>query len=159
MRNPLAVLTMCASAAILAVPAVSQVCTISVTIAAGQSESSVLQPSSVSLTDCGGRSVPGTLAPIAIIPPAAVDATTDAVRVLLCTSSAGSRCLALGDSYKAVDELGMAQSPAGVPTQSIRIDPYIGATWAYWRLQLVDAANAADAQTADRVFTVYVRPI
>jgi hypothetical protein len=146
--------------AALAATASAQLCKFSVVIPAGASKSAVFLPSSVSLANCDGAPLHGgTLAPIAIIPPAAVDATTDAILVELCTSTAGSSCTQVGIGDGTLDRLKIVQSPAGTPTQSIRIDPQIGATWYAWKLALVTSLNAADIQDAARTFTLFVRPL
>jgi hypothetical protein len=132
-----------------------------VTIAAGQSTSAVWAP----LNSGGACTTSGNLttqASIAWIRPPigtnALEATTDALLISVCTSSAGTDCVALADKDKTlITRYGI--SGGASPTQGIAFAPADAAILGPWlKFQTVTSTNVAVVQTATRTFQVIVRP-
>ncbi len=119
-------------------------------IASGQSLSPVFTP--------GTRGTNSTaMSVLQIFPPAALDATSCGLQVYSCTDVAGATCLPLADK----DGVAIKFTIVGCasPTSAIQLEPGTMAGGRTFKFQVVTSTGAAVAQTANRTFTLMVRPL
>jgi hypothetical protein len=144
-------------------------CTI--TIASGQSLSPAFATgpaSTINGTGCtaltsmvAGAPVIGT--PLEIIPMDAagnlttLDATSAALQPYTCIDTAGAHCTPLAD--KDGNAITFKFVGGASPTSAIQLDPTVMAGGRTFKFQVVTSAGAAVAQTANRTFTLMVRPL
>ena len=135
-------------------------CTI--TIASGQSLSpaylaggTVDAAGACTITPAPGLSRIGI--PLQIFPPAALDATSYGLLIYSCTDVAGTTCLPGQDS--AGNTLLIPLKGGTAPTSYVQLDPGVMAGGRTYKFQVVTSAGVAVAQTANRTFTLMVRPL
>ena len=120
-----------------------------VTIAAGQSASPVYD-----LQAYPGYTAPYPAVITGIYPPAALDANSDGVEILVCRSINSTACLPMYDANGTL--LRFKITGGATPTGAIQIDPPSAMPGLrYYKLQVVTSANAAQTQAAARQFLVF----